>query len=90
MIFIFFLPNLINILYIFVAFPFNLPLKKKGKKRGGRLQKNTSAKQGAAKIVIIIIITAIIVMHSTVMIAVPALLSPDIFRKEEECKQNFW
>lgn len=62
--------------------------KNRKKMETGRLQKNTSAKQGATKIVIII--TTIIVMHSTVMIAVPALLSLDIFRKEEECKRNFW
>lgn len=33
-----------------------------------------------------LIITTIIVMHSTVMITMPALLSLDVFRKEEECR----
>lgn len=47
-----FLPNLTNILGIFVAFLFNLPFRqgKKKKRGGGSLQKNTSTKQGATKI----------------------------------------
>lgn len=76
--------NLTNILGIFVAFLFNLLLDKR---------KNNGEGEGYRRILLlnkvllkIIIITTIIVMHSTVMIAMPALLSLDIFRREEECR----
>jgi len=63
---------------IFVVFLYNLPLDKKERKT----TEGYYVKHCAGKI--------IIVMHSTDMIIVPALLSLDIFRKEEECKHNIW
>lgn len=67
-----------------MAFLFNLLLDKR---------KNNGEGEGYRRILLlnkvllkIIIITTIIVMHSTVMIAMPALLSLDIFRREEECR----